>query len=46
MYNEKYVSEGEGSEGVFNIGIIHVAIFFSVMIALEVWYKIYNRRDP
>lgn len=45
MYNEKYLSEGEGSTP-FNIGIIHTALYFILILTFEILYRIYNRRLP
>jgi hypothetical protein len=41
MYNEKYATEGNAGEGNFNIGIVHVALYFSLIGALEVAFRIY-----
>jgi len=46
MYNEKYAAEGNEGEGNFNIGIVHVALYFSLIGALEVAFRIYNKRVP
>jgi hypothetical protein len=44
MFNEKYESDGEDLS--FNIGIIHVVLYFAIILILEILYKLYNRRRP
>lgn len=48
MYNAKYIADGEeelrSSRG--NIGLLHMILYFLVIIVLEIIYKVYNRKKP
>lgn len=40
------MAEGNDGEGNLNIGILHLAAYFSLIGVLEVAFRIYNRRVP
>jgi hypothetical protein len=40
------VAEGNDGEDNFNIGIVHLAVYFSLIGVLEVAFRIYNKRVP